>query len=39
MSEYEYMNHIQELANKNKLFKNYIGLGYHPTIVTRCYST
>ena len=33
MSEYEYMYHIQELANKNKLFKNYIGLGYHPTIV------
>ncbi len=33
LSEYEYMFHIQELANKNKLFKNYIGLGYHPTIV------
>ena len=33
MSEYEYIYHIQELANKNKLFKNYIGLGYHPTIV------
>ncbi|REE79991.1 glycine dehydrogenase [Lutibacter oceani] len=33
MSEYEYMTHIQELANKNKLFKNYIGLGYHPTIL------
>jgi glycine dehydrogenase len=33
MSEYEYMYHIQELANKNILFKNYIGLGYHPTIV------
>ncbi|UMB53822.1 aminomethyl-transferring glycine dehydrogenase [Lutibacter sp. A64] len=33
MSEHEYMNHIQELATKNKLFKNYIGLGYHPTIL------
>jgi len=33
MSEYEYMTHIQELATKNKLFKNYIGLGYHPTIL------
>jgi len=33
MSEFEYMSHIQELANKNKLYKNYIGLGYHPTIL------
>ena len=33
MSEFEYMSHIQKLANKNKLFKNYIGLGYHPTIL------
>jgi glycine dehydrogenase len=33
MSEFEYLTHIQELANKNKLFKNYIGLGYHPTIL------
>jgi glycine dehydrogenase len=33
MSEYEYMTHIQELATKNKMFKNYIGLGYHPTIL------
>ncbi|UMB60551.1 aminomethyl-transferring glycine dehydrogenase [Lutibacter sp. A80] len=33
MSEHEYMTHIQELATKNKLYKNYIGLGYHPTIL------
>ena len=33
MSEFEYLTHIQDLANKNKLFKNYIGLGYHPTIL------
>jgi len=33
MSEYEYLNHIQELASKNKVFKSYIGLGYHEAIV------
>lgn len=33
MTEYEYLNHILELGNKNKIFKTYIGLGYHPTIV------
>jgi glycine dehydrogenase len=33
MSEFEYMSHIQDLSNQNKLFKNYIGLGYHPTIL------
>ncbi|KQB44113.1 Glycine dehydrogenase [decarboxylating] [Flavobacterium daejeonense] len=33
MTEYEYANHIQELGKKNKVFKSYIGLGYHPTIV------
>ena len=33
LSEFEYMTHIQKLSNKNKLFKNYIGLGYHPTIL------
>lgn len=33
MSEFEYLSHVQKLANKNKLFKNYIGLGYHPTIL------
>jgi glycine dehydrogenase len=33
LSEFEYMSHIQELADKNTLFKNYIGLGYHPTIL------
>ncbi|GGF76807.1 aminomethyl-transferring glycine dehydrogenase [Wenyingzhuangia marina] len=32
LSEHEYMDHIQKLSVKNKLFKNYIGLGYHPTI-------
>ncbi|SDB66394.1 glycine dehydrogenase [Flavobacteriaceae bacterium MAR_2010_188] len=33
MSEYEYSVHINELSKKNKIFKNYIGLGYHPTIL------
>ncbi len=31
MSEIEYATHIQELGNKNKIFKSYIGLGYHAT--------
>jgi glycine dehydrogenase len=33
MSEYEYLNHIEELSKKNKVFKSYIGLGYHEAIV------
>jgi len=33
MSEYEYYNHIVGLGNKNKIFKTYIGLGYHPAVV------
>ncbi|MEZ4936226.1 MAG: aminomethyl-transferring glycine dehydrogenase [Crocinitomicaceae bacterium] len=32
MTEQEYLNHIQELASKNKLYDTYIGLGYHPTV-------
>ncbi len=33
MSEYEYLNHIHALGNKNKVFKSYIGLGYHAAVV------
>ena len=33
MSEYEYLGHIQNLAAKNKVFKSYIGLGYHEAII------
>ncbi len=33
LTEYEYLNHIQALGNQNKVFKSYIGMGYHPTIV------
>jgi glycine dehydrogenase len=33
MSEQEYLNHITELGNKNKVFRSFIGLGYNETIV------
>lgn len=33
LTEYEYLAHIKEIANKNKLFKSYIGKGYFGTIV------
>jgi glycine dehydrogenase len=33
MSEYDYLNHIQQLGNQNKVFKSFIGLGYNETIV------
>ena len=33
LSEYEYLNHINQLGNKNKVFKSYIGLGYHEAIL------
>ena len=32
INEYEYLNHIKEIASKNKIFKSYIGLGYYNTI-------
>ncbi len=39
MSEQEYLAHINELGAKNKLFKSYIGLGYHdcntPAVIQR----
>lgn len=31
MSEQEYLQHIHDMASKNKVFKSYIGLGYHPS--------
>ena len=31
MSEQEYLSHIYELSKLNKVFKSYIGLGYHPS--------
>ena len=33
MTEYEFSNHIQQLGNKNKVFKSFIGLGYNQAIV------
>src|SRR5690554_6640276 len=33
MSEYQYMNHIKEMASLNKVYKSYIGLGYYNTKV------
>ncbi len=39
ISEHEFLNHIQELSLKNKVFKTYIGLGYHesltPSVIKR----
>lgn len=32
MSEFDYLNMLQGIAAKNKVFKTYIGLGYYPTI-------
>jgi glycine dehydrogenase len=32
MNEAEYLEHIRQIASKNKVFKSYIGLGYYNTI-------
>jgi len=32
ITEYEYLQHIKEIASKNKLYKSYIGLGYYGTV-------
>ena len=33
MTEYQYHKHLRAIAEKNKIFKTYIGLGYYNTIV------
>jgi glycine dehydrogenase len=33
LTEHEYLAHIGEVANKNKVFKNFIGQGYYGTLV------
>jgi len=33
ISEYEYTKHINKIAQRNKVFKSYIGLGYHQAIL------
>lgn len=32
MSEHEFLTHLQKLSEKNKVFKTYIGLGYHESL-------
>lgn len=32
ISEHEFLEQMQHLAKKNKVFKTYIGLGYHPSL-------
>ncbi len=32
MSEYEYLQELKQTAQLNKIFRSYIGMGYHPTI-------
>ena len=33
MSEQQYLEHLRRCSLKNECFENYIGLGYHPTVV------
>ena len=33
IGEYQYSKHISKIAEKNKVFKSYIGLGYHQAIM------
>ena len=33
LTESEYLEHLDELASKNVVFRNYIGMGYYPTEV------
>ncbi len=33
MTEHAYLQHLRSVADKNKLYKSYIGLGYYDTIV------
>lgn len=39
ISEHEFLTHVHQLADKNKVFKSYIGLGYHesltPSVIQR----
>ncbi|MEM7486123.1 MAG: aminomethyl-transferring glycine dehydrogenase [Bacteroidota bacterium] len=39
ISEHEFLSHIQQLSEKNRVFKTYIGLGYHesltPSVIKR----
>lgn len=33
ISEYQYLNHIRDIASQNKVLKTYIGQGYYNTII------
>lgn len=33
LTEYEFLQHIKEIASKNRVYRSYIGLGYYGTIV------
>ena len=33
LSEYEFINHLKRIGSANKVYKTYIGLGYHNTIL------
>ena len=33
MSEHEFLTHLQALSEKNQVFKTYIGLGYHESLL------
>jgi len=33
ISEFEFLRHIQDLADQNEMFRTYIGQGYHGTIL------
>ena len=33
VSEYRFIEKLKEIAAKNRVYKSYIGMGYHPTIV------
>jgi len=33
LSEFEFVKHLKGIAEKNKVFKSYIGMGYYPSIL------
>jgi glycine dehydrogenase len=33
LTEHQYLVHVQQLARKNKVFKSYLGMGYHNTVM------
>jgi glycine dehydrogenase len=33
LSEFQFIENLKKIARKNKIFKSYIGMGYHPTII------